>query len=78
MKSEHELIEDYIDYMGDRDIFEMLDIETQVLWKTQTKDTLSFVLFALRERIKEGVYILFNGIDKMLNDLRKRLKRGAE
>lgn len=60
MKTEWQVVEDYIDYMGDRDFVEKLTIEEQVLYKCQTKDTLSFTLFALRSRIAEFIDILFN------------------
>ena len=59
MKTEWEVIEDYIDYFGDREFVEKLTFQEQVLFKCQIKDTLSFTLFALRERIKEFVDILF-------------------
>ena len=60
MKNEFQIVEDYIDYMGDRDFVEKLTVEEQVLFKCQIKDTLSFTLFALRERMKEFVNILFS------------------
>ena len=59
MKSEHEVMEEYIDYIGDREFIETLTLEEQVLFKCQIKDTLSFTLFALRNRIAEFINILF-------------------
>ena len=59
MKTEWQVIEDYIEYMGDRDFVEKLTFEEQVLYKCQVKDTLSFTIFALRSRIAEFIDILF-------------------
>ena len=52
-------MEEYIDYIGDREFIETLTLEEQVLFKCQIKDTLSFTLFALRNRIAEFINILF-------------------
>ena len=60
MKTEWEVMEDYIDYFGDREFVENLTFQEQVLFKCQIKGTLSFTLFALRERIKEFVDFLFS------------------
>lgn len=56
MKSELQLIEDYIDYYNDREFVNSLTYEEQVLYKCQVRDTISFALFKVYMRLKE----LFN------------------
>lgn len=56
MKSELQLIEDYIDYYGDREFVNSLTYGEQVLYKCQVRGSISFVLFKVYMRLKE----LFN------------------
>ena len=53
MKSEAQLVEEYIDEHNDREWIEKLTIEEQVLQKCLIRDSLSFVLFSMRVRLKE-------------------------
>ena len=55
MSSKFELVDRYIDHCNDRDFFESLTVEEQVLFKCQIADTLSFIFFAIHELIKEFV-----------------------
>lgn len=52
-------MEEYIDYIGDREFVEALTVGESAMYKSQIKDTLSFTLFALRNRIAEFINILF-------------------
>ena len=62
-----ELIEDYIDYLGERDFVNSLTIEEQTLYKCQLRDTLGFAKFSLFARWKE-----------LRNDIAEQLKAGGE
>ncbi|MBO5319001.1 MAG: hypothetical protein J6B01_04840 [Ruminococcus sp.] len=55
MSSKFELVDRYIDHSNDRDFFESLTVEEQVLYKCQIADSLSFIFFAIHELIKEFV-----------------------
>ena len=46
MKLTMELMEDYIDYLGEREFINSLTIEEQVLYKCQLRDTLGFAKFS--------------------------------
>ena len=48
-----EMIERYIDYVGDRDFFEELTMPEQVLYKCQIKETVGFTKFSLKVRLSE-------------------------
>ena len=48
-----ELIEDYIDYLDERDFVNSLTVEEQVLYKCQLRDTLGFAKFSLYVRLKQ-------------------------
>ena len=53
MKLEMQIIEDYIDYLGDRDFVNSLTIPEKTLYKCQLRDTLGFAKFALCIRWKQ-------------------------
>lgn len=61
MKSEHEVMEEYIDYIGDREFVESLTVGESAMYKSHIKDTLSFTLFSLRNRISEIINNLLEG-----------------
>lgn len=50
-----ELIEDYIDYLGERDFVNSLTVEEQTLYKCQLRDTLGFAKFSLCVKWKQFV-----------------------
>ena len=52
-------MEEYIDYIGDREFVDSLTVGESAMYKSQIKDTLSFTLFALRNRIAEFIDNLF-------------------
>ena len=54
-------MEEYIDYIGDREFIESLTVGESAMYKNYIKDTLSFTLFALRNRISEFINSLFEG-----------------
>ena len=53
------LIERYIDYVGDRIFFEELTIREKVLYKCQIKETVGFAKFSLKVRWNEFVESIF-------------------
>ena len=52
-KSDFEILEQYIDVMGDRDFVNNLSIAEQVLYKCELRNTLSFSCFLMHERFRE-------------------------
>ena len=48
-----EMIERYIDYVGDRFFFEELTMPEQVLYKCQIKETVGFAIFSIKVRWNE-------------------------
>ena len=54
-----EMLEKYIDYVGDRDFFEELTIREKVLYKCQIKETVGFAKFSLNVRWNEFVESIF-------------------
>ena len=48
-----EMLEKYIDYVGDRDFFEELTMQEQVLYKCQIKETVGFRIYSLKARLIE-------------------------
>ena len=61
MKTDMEIIEDYIDYYKERNFVNSLSIPEQVLYKCQILDSLSFIFYKLRVRICEFVELLKGG-----------------
>ena len=55
MKTDIEILEDYIDYYKERNFVNNLSIPEQILYKCQIRDTLSFILYKLHVRIYEFV-----------------------
>lgn len=58
MKTEHEIIEEYIDYYNEREFVESLTTEEQILYRLTLRDTCSYLFFKLYMRIRE--YFLKN------------------
>ena len=53
MKTDTEIVEDYIDYYKERNFVNNLYIPEQVLYKYQIRDTLSFMFYQLHVMIRE-------------------------
>ena len=53
MKTDIEIVEDYIDYYKERDFVNNLSIYEQTIYKCQIRDSLSFSFFKLHVRIGE-------------------------
>ena len=49
------LIEDYIDYLDERDFVNSLTVGEQILYKCQLRDTFGFAKFFLRVKWKQFV-----------------------
>lgn len=60
MKTDIEIVEDYIDYYKERNFLNNLSIPEQVLYKCQIRDSLSFIFYKLLVRICEFIE-LFEG-----------------
>ena len=60
MKTDIEIVEDYIDYYKERNFVNNLSIPEQVIYKCQIRDSLSFIFYKLLVRICEFVQ-LFEG-----------------
>ena len=54
-----EMLEKYIDYVGDRDFFEELTIREKVLYKCQIKETVGFAKFSVKVRLSEFIEPIF-------------------
>ena len=54
-----EMIERYIDYVGDRDFFEELTMPEQVLYKCQIKETVGFAIFSVKVKLSEFIESIF-------------------
>ena len=61
MKTDIEIVEDYIDYYKERDFVNNLSIYEQTLYKCQIRDSLSFSFFKLHVRIDEFFRIFKGG-----------------
>lgn len=55
MKTDTEIVEDYIDYYKERNFVNNLSIPEQVLYKCQIRDSLLFIFYKLHVRICEFV-----------------------
>ena len=73
MKTDIEIVEDYIDYYKERNFVNNLSIPEQVLYKCQIRDTISFIFYKLHVRICEFVRSLKGGREwtKKLNILQR-------
>ena len=58
MKTDMEMVEDYIDYYKERNFVNNLSIPEQVLYKCQIRDSLSFIFYKLNVEICEFVRLL--------------------
>lgn len=61
---EYEILEKYIDSMGEKEFIDKLTPAEQVLYKCQLRDTISFKLFYLHEKIIEFAHLLVEFIKK--------------
>ena len=61
MKTDIEIVEDYIDYYKERDFVNNLSIYEQTIYKCQIRDSLSFSFFKLHVRIVEFFRIFKGG-----------------
>ena len=61
MKTDIEIVEDYIDYYKERDFVNNLSIYEQTLYKCQIRDSLSFSFFKLHVRVSEFFRIFKGG-----------------
>ena len=61
MKTDIEIVEDYIDYYKERDFVNNLSIYEQTIYKCQIRDSLSFSFFKLHVRICEFFRIFKGG-----------------
>lgn len=59
MKTDMQIVEDYIDYLCERDFFNSLTVEEQTLYKCQLRDTVGFAKFSLKVRWNEFVESIF-------------------
>lgn len=64
MKSEFEIMEEYIDYYNDRNFVNGLSISEQVLYKRSIRDTISFKFYMLHTRIVEFINEFINLLKK--------------
>ena len=55
IKTDTEIVENYIDYYKERNFVNNLSISEQVLYKCQIRDTISFIFYKLHVRICELV-----------------------
>ena len=53
MKTDTEIVEDYIDYYKERNFINNLSIPEQVLYKCQIRNSLSFIFYKLHVMICE-------------------------
>lgn len=60
MKTDIEIVEDYIDYYKERDFVNNLSICERALYKCQIRDSLSFAFFKLYVRVCE-FFRMFKG-----------------
>lgn len=60
MKTESEIIEEYIDHFEHRQFYEQLTVEEQVLFRCEVRDTLTYCFFALHIAFKELIKDLFS------------------
>ena len=54
-----EMMEKYIDYVGDRYFFEKLTMPEQVFYKCQIKETVGFAIFSVKVRLSEFIESIF-------------------
>lgn len=60
MKSDFEIVEDYIRYYNETDFVNSLSIPEQVLYKLTIIDTYSFMFYKLYIRLKEFFKLFVN------------------
>lgn len=60
MKSDFEIVEDYIRYYNETDFVNSLSIPEQVLYKLTIRDTYSFMFYKLYIRLKEFFKLFVN------------------
>ena len=60
MKTDIEIVEDYIDYYKERDFVNSLTIPEQTLYRCQIRDSLSFLFYKLQIVIPEKIPLTYN------------------
>lgn len=53
MKTEHEIIEEYIDYYNEREFVESLTLQDQMLYRLALREMYSYLFFKLYVRVRE-------------------------
>ncbi len=53
MKTEYEIIEEYIDYFNEKKFVESLTLQEQMLYRLALRETYSYLLFKLYVRVRE-------------------------
>lgn len=53
MKTEHEIIEEYIDYFNEKEFVESLTLQDQMLYRLVLRETYSYLFFKLYVRVRE-------------------------
>lgn len=53
MKTEYQIIEEYIDYYNERKFVESLTTQEQILYRISLRDTYSYLFFKLYVRMQE-------------------------
>lgn len=53
MKTEYEIIEEYIDYFNEKEFVESLTLQDQMLYRLTLRETYSYLFFKLYVRVRE-------------------------
>lgn len=53
MKTEDEIIEEYIDYFNEKEFVESLTLQDQMLYRLTLRETYSYLFFKLYVRVRE-------------------------
>ncbi len=53
MKTEYEIIEEYIDYFNEKEFVERLTLQEQMLYRLALRETYTYLLFKVYVRVRE-------------------------
>lgn len=53
MKTEYEIIEEYIDYFNEKKFVESLTLQDQMIYRLALRETYSYLFFELYVRVRE-------------------------
>lgn len=67
MKTDIEIVEDYIDYYKERNFVNSLTIPEQTLYRCQIRDSLSFLFYKLHTRVGEFIRLLKGDRSECIN-----------